>query len=248
MNSLAQGGLPLDVAEAIAWFASPGSAGVTGNVRAGLRPVADRSLVVAVRELSSSPRMLPLFARAGAGADPGRVADSVRRERRCGRRARPDAGAQRRGRRPRSAGGLRPGVWVLAARPAAGHLSAHPRLPDAAGADDRRELPVPGHRPGPHPQPDHPAPAGPARRGAVAAGLGHARGAAPARPAVLASQRGERRWRGGVGGGLDQPSPGARLGVGSTARRFHRPASSSRPPCGSCRAIWGAATARCRAT
>ena len=32
MNSLAQGGLPLDVAETIAWFASPGSTGVTGNV------------------------------------------------------------------------------------------------------------------------------------------------------------------------------------------------------------------------
>ena len=32
MNSLQQGGLPVDVAEAIAWFASPGSAGVTGNV------------------------------------------------------------------------------------------------------------------------------------------------------------------------------------------------------------------------
>jgi 3-oxoacyl-[acyl-carrier protein] reductase len=32
MNSLAQGGLPLDVAETIAWFASPGSSGVTGNV------------------------------------------------------------------------------------------------------------------------------------------------------------------------------------------------------------------------
>ena len=32
MNSMAQGGLPLDVAEAIAWYASPGSAGVTGNV------------------------------------------------------------------------------------------------------------------------------------------------------------------------------------------------------------------------
>jgi 3-oxoacyl-[acyl-carrier protein] reductase len=32
MNSLAQGGLPIDVAETIAWFASPGSAGVTGNV------------------------------------------------------------------------------------------------------------------------------------------------------------------------------------------------------------------------
>jgi 3-oxoacyl-[acyl-carrier protein] reductase len=32
MNSLAQGGLPVDVAEAISWFASPGSGGVNGNV------------------------------------------------------------------------------------------------------------------------------------------------------------------------------------------------------------------------
>jgi 3-oxoacyl-[acyl-carrier protein] reductase len=32
MNSLSQGGLPVDVAETIAWFASPRSAGVTGNV------------------------------------------------------------------------------------------------------------------------------------------------------------------------------------------------------------------------
>ena len=32
MNSMAQGGLPIDVAETIAWFASPGSAGVTGQV------------------------------------------------------------------------------------------------------------------------------------------------------------------------------------------------------------------------
>jgi 3-oxoacyl-[acyl-carrier protein] reductase len=32
MNSMAQGGLPVDVAEAVAWFASPASAGVTGNV------------------------------------------------------------------------------------------------------------------------------------------------------------------------------------------------------------------------
>jgi 3-oxoacyl-[acyl-carrier protein] reductase len=32
MNSLAQGGLPVDVAETIAWFASPASAGVNGNV------------------------------------------------------------------------------------------------------------------------------------------------------------------------------------------------------------------------
>jgi 3-oxoacyl-[acyl-carrier protein] reductase len=32
MNSASQGGLPVDVAETIAWYASPGSGGVTGNV------------------------------------------------------------------------------------------------------------------------------------------------------------------------------------------------------------------------
>ena len=32
MNSLSQGGLPVDVAEAIAWYCNPGSGGVTGNV------------------------------------------------------------------------------------------------------------------------------------------------------------------------------------------------------------------------
>ncbi len=32
MSSLAQGGLPVDVAEAIAWYASPGSGGLNGTV------------------------------------------------------------------------------------------------------------------------------------------------------------------------------------------------------------------------
>ncbi|MFL6022761.1 MAG: 3-oxoacyl-ACP reductase [Marmoricola sp.] len=32
MNAMAQGGLPVDVAEAIAWFSSPGSSAVNGNV------------------------------------------------------------------------------------------------------------------------------------------------------------------------------------------------------------------------
>jgi 3-oxoacyl-[acyl-carrier protein] reductase len=32
MNSLSQGGLPIDVAETVSWFASSGSAGVTGNI------------------------------------------------------------------------------------------------------------------------------------------------------------------------------------------------------------------------
>jgi 3-oxoacyl-[acyl-carrier protein] reductase len=32
MNSMSQGGLPVDVAEAIAWYASPASNGVNGNI------------------------------------------------------------------------------------------------------------------------------------------------------------------------------------------------------------------------
>ncbi len=32
MNSLSQGGLPVDVAETVAWFAGPASAGVTANI------------------------------------------------------------------------------------------------------------------------------------------------------------------------------------------------------------------------
>jgi len=32
MNSMAQGGLPIDVAETVAWYASPGSGTVTGTV------------------------------------------------------------------------------------------------------------------------------------------------------------------------------------------------------------------------
>jgi 3-oxoacyl-[acyl-carrier protein] reductase len=32
LNSLAQGGLPVDVAETVAWLAAPASAGVTGQV------------------------------------------------------------------------------------------------------------------------------------------------------------------------------------------------------------------------
>jgi 3-oxoacyl-[acyl-carrier protein] reductase len=32
INSMSQGGLPVDVAETIAWFASPGSGGVNGQV------------------------------------------------------------------------------------------------------------------------------------------------------------------------------------------------------------------------
>jgi len=32
MNGVSQGGLPIDVAETIAWFANPASGGITGNL------------------------------------------------------------------------------------------------------------------------------------------------------------------------------------------------------------------------
>ena len=86
MNSLVQGGLPVDVAETIAWFASPGSAGVNGNV---VR-VCGQSLIgrmsVRVRRLDSSPSSLPLYrarrrsarsrARAGCRSSPAAAARS----------------------------------------------------------------------------------------------------------------------------------------------------------------------------
>ncbi len=70
MNSMSQGGLPVDVAETIAWFASPASSGVNGNV---VR-VCGQSLLgslMATRTLDSPPSILPLYARAAAPLIPG---------------------------------------------------------------------------------------------------------------------------------------------------------------------------------
>ena len=44
MNSVSQGGLPVDVAETIAWYASPGSGGRHRQRRARLRSEPDRSV------------------------------------------------------------------------------------------------------------------------------------------------------------------------------------------------------------
>ena len=96
MNSLAQGGLPVDVAETIAWFASPGSAGVTGNI---VR-VCGQSLLGSVnrmteRQLSGSPEHDRAVRPRGRRGRPRRRQAAVRlgRRRRCpGSRA----GARRR--------------------------------------------------------------------------------------------------------------------------------------------------------
>ena len=79
MNSLSQGGLPVDVAETIAWLAAPDSTGLNGNVDQGLRAEPDRSLTVApasehgasVRVLGSMPSLLPLYGRVAFAAVPG---------------------------------------------------------------------------------------------------------------------------------------------------------------------------------
>ena len=82
MNSVSQGGLPVDVAETIAWLASPGSGGVNGQGRPGLRAEPARGVTHAMAERRPerrSPSMLPMFARAGRGDDPRRLAAAVRR-------------------------------------------------------------------------------------------------------------------------------------------------------------------------
>ena len=132
MNSLAQGGLPVDVAETIAWFANPALGRGQRQRRPGLRPEPDRSVseVSAEKVLKSSPGMLPLFARAGAAMIPGASRlPFVGGGGRSRRGSRADARARRRDRRPRPPRGVRPGVQVPAARRAAGHLPAHARVP-----------------------------------------------------------------------------------------------------------------------
>ena len=67
MNSMSQGGLPVDVAETIAWFASPASTGVNGNIGPRLRPEPAGGLMSARTpgELAQHPAAL----RARRGAD-----------------------------------------------------------------------------------------------------------------------------------------------------------------------------------
>ena len=78
MNSLAQGGLPVDVAETIAWFASPALGRRQRERRPRLRPEPGGG-VMATREL----RQLAVDAAAvrarRRGDDPGRLAAAVRR-------------------------------------------------------------------------------------------------------------------------------------------------------------------------
>ena len=156
MNSLAQGGLPVDVAETIAWYRQPGLGRPQRDRSAGVRSEPGGG-VMATRELSNSPSMLPLFARAGAAAIPGAsklpfvggggrdVPDLTLRL--------SDVAVE-----PDRLERLRPGVRVRPARRGPRDLSAHPGLSAPAVADDRPELPVPGDRTRAHRQPDHPAP------------------------------------------------------------------------------------------
>nr|WP_284288712.1 SDR family oxidoreductase [Angustibacter aerolatus] len=62
LNSLAQGGQPVDVAETVAWFAEPGSAGVTGQVVRVCGQAAGRGVDVRTIDLERPPRQLALLA------------------------------------------------------------------------------------------------------------------------------------------------------------------------------------------
>ena len=152
MNSVAQGGQPVDVAETIAWLASPASGGVNGNV---VR-VCGQSLIgrMSRRELSSPPSLTALYPRAVAVPLLRKVPGLGALARAPGHRAR---GPRRRD-RPRPPRRLHGGLRLRADGPAAGDLPAHRRVP-AGDADHGRALvPVPGARARAHRQRDHPAP------------------------------------------------------------------------------------------
>ncbi len=132
MNSLSQGGLPVDVAETIAWYASP-SLGRRDRQRGpGLRPEPDRG-VRGHKWPRPSTSAVPSHAGAvrasRRGDDPRRLAAALR-GRRGGRDARPHAHAERRRDRPRPAGRLRPRVriraWPTRLPPTYPHMLAFP--------------------------------------------------------------------------------------------------------------------------
>ena len=70
MNSLLQGGLPIDVAETISWFAGPASRGAQRQRHPRLRTEPAGGMM-ATRELARPPRILPLYLRTAATLVPG---------------------------------------------------------------------------------------------------------------------------------------------------------------------------------
>ena len=160
MNSLSQGGLPVDVAETIAWFAAPDSTRPQRQRRPGLRPEPDRRVTCADETQARRP------------ARDGRRSTGAPRSARSRAPAccRSSAAAARRAARPRArrSTASRSTATRLAdycrvcgftlRDDAAADLPARARLPAADAADGRRRLPVPAARPRPPRQRDHPAP------------------------------------------------------------------------------------------
>ena len=82
MNSLAQGGLPVDVAETIAWYASPGSSGVQRQRRPRLRAEPAGGLADGGSRAALLTRHAAAVRARRRGDDPRRLAAAVRRRRR----------------------------------------------------------------------------------------------------------------------------------------------------------------------
>ncbi len=94
MNSISQGGLPVDVAETIAWFASPGLDRRQRQRRPRLRPEPAGGLMARPARSTARRSILPLYARAAAPMIPGASLLPVRPGRRR-RDPRPRARARR---------------------------------------------------------------------------------------------------------------------------------------------------------
>ena len=156
MNSMAQGGLPARRRRDDRLVREPRFGGPQRQRRARLRPEPDRGLTVVTRTLDSPPSSVSLYARAGLGALPlsGRLPFLA-----GGGGEVPDLELELADvvGRPGAARRLLQGLRVQRARDHARDLPAHPRFPPAHGAAHRLELPRPGNRHGPHPQPDHAA-------------------------------------------------------------------------------------------
>ncbi len=237
MNSLAQGGLPVDVAEAVAWFAQPwlrrrqrpGAARLRPEPAGGVRPMTSLSASL-VRGALSSP--LKRAGRPDATLPPDHLT--------------------------RPAAPVAPGPLAAYARicgfaesgPLPLTYPHRPGLPAHHAADDRARLPAAGPRARPHLDRDHPAPARAAHRAARTGGVRRWVDPAPARNRGHDGDRGAGGRGAGVGvpQRLSVPASGRRMRLPRPARLRSRtsPASCPPSPSGRCPAISGGATGRLR--
>ena len=254
LNAMAQGGLPVDVAETIAWYASPGSTGRQRQRGPRLRPDDAGRLMARRHRPAAEPRLLEdepggvgLLLRAALPSLPGvNQLPGVRKDPagdfdrpRLRASARCDGRAARTPRRTPPVCGFPAKDTVplpyphLLAFPLHMAVMTAPEFPYPAIGTVHLENSITGHRP-----------LAVGERLDVTVRVGRAACRTPRARRSTFVDRGPRRRRAGLGEHVDVPAPRSRRRVGAGPAR--RTPTRRRPaPRGACPATSAAATPRC---